>query len=78
MKIYIMNFNIKIKIVIVLIINSYQVNCQTCESQYAEQQKFKEIYDYLSSHKFAPSNNPFTALSYSYNNYTYPNNANEA
>jgi hypothetical protein len=73
-----MNLNIKITIVFALVFRSSQVICQTCESIYGEQKKFKEIYDYLGSHKFGPTNNPYTALSYGPNNYIYPNDANEA
>lgn len=71
-----MNFNIKIALI--LLVKCFNANCQSCESIYGEQKKFKETYDYLGSHKFGPSDNPYTALSYQYNNYTYPNNANDA
>jgi hypothetical protein len=73
-----MNLNIKITIVFALVFRSSQVICQTCESIYGEQKKYKEIYDYLGSHKFGPTNKPYTALSYGPNNYIYPNDANEA
>ena len=54
---------------------------QNCNLNYQYENRFKEIYDYLCSHNLLNSNPDepeITALSYSANNYTYPNNANDA
>ena len=59
---------------------------QNCNENYKDEKKFKEIYDYLASHAynytFDPPNHIFngnySSLSYPFNNYTYPNNANDA
>jgi hypothetical protein len=54
---------------------------QNCNLNYQDENRFKEIYDYLCTHRFSNSNPDepeITALSYSANNYTYPNNYTEA
>jgi hypothetical protein len=54
---------------------------QNCNLNYQDENRFKEIYDYLCTHRFSNSNPDepeITALSYSANNYTYPNSSAEA
>jgi hypothetical protein len=59
---------------------------QNCNENFKDEKKFKEIYDYLASHAynytFDPPNDTlngaFSSLTYPFNNYTYPNNANDA
>ena len=58
---------------------------QNCTTNYTTENKCKEIYDYLISHKYYqtfPSNtftnDWYSAYTYPPNNYIYPNNADEA
>jgi hypothetical protein len=59
---------------------------QNCTEDYKNGNKFKEVYDFLGSHKYqysfpspnTPLSGEYTALTYPFNNYTYPNNANDA
>jgi hypothetical protein len=58
---------------------------QNCTTNYTTENKYKEIYDYLISHKYYqtfPSNtftnDWYSAYTYPPNNYTYPNTAAEA
>jgi hypothetical protein len=59
---------------------------QNCQENYKNDHRYKEIYDYLASHiynyTFQPPNDDldglYNSLTYPFNNYTYPNNANDA
>jgi hypothetical protein len=71
------------KLILLILILFHQLVSaqQNCNLNYQEENRFKEIYDYLCAHKFSNSNPDepeITALSYSANNYTYPSNYTEA
>jgi len=59
---------------------------QNCTEDYKNGNKFKEVYDFLGSHKYqysfpspnTPLSGEYTALTYPFNNYIYPNNPNDA
>lgn len=70
---------------IILILSAISFNIvssQNCTNSYQNENKFKEIYDYLASHKvpyqYESQNIEITALSYPYNNYLLPLNATKA
>jgi hypothetical protein len=70
---------------IILILSAISFNIvssQNCTNNYQNENKFKEIYDYLASHKvpyqYESQNIEITALSYPYNNYLLPLNATKA
>jgi hypothetical protein len=70
-------------IVLILFFKSFLFSFgQNCESIYQDELKFKEIYDYLGSHKFPytinGNNYQVNAFAYPPNNYIYPNDADEA
>ncbi len=76
--------NLLVKILVIILVSVNIVYSQNnCNSYYNDDLKFKEIYDFLSTHKFPNSQPPtapqlINALTYPPNNYIYPNDADEA